>query len=477
MPTFSEIAITFTDGFEVNTATPRTYVQYINTLTGTSTLINETVVVSRTQAGEFEAAATAELQAQKYKDALDLDIVPSGDWDVSILGAVVTIKSTIENIQFTASRAGLPNEERFISVINNYTIPIDRTDGLLPARSNYYVSAPIADPLVLNQTVKIWVNSGAVAADPYALIPAFQFTQLRPSVDWDSFDLAVSQYARGFISPSLPTFTDGVVTSPINNNVLVSVSTRNNLQATDQPVLNQVVTTLGYSKYSEGAQRLYQRDILLSSTRGQVRDSDMLVIPVNTTLVPKSIILNSDAGNPLRTITTNIAVNASEAISYAVFDLASLDLTGMQYIVVNDTHRFNIIHECINPTETVYFLNRFGAFEGLTFFKERVDTLEVERFGAFKNNYVKGGAFDTKRHLYRSGESNGRESIRLSSGYVHELQNAAFEDLLLSDYVYLSSGVPLNVDTRTLEKKTRVVDKLINYDITFKVSADSVQVV
>ena len=82
MATFSEIDITFLDSFEVNTATNVLNIGYTNNQTGISFLINETIVTTRSQTGEFSVGTDAATQAQFYKDALDLDIVPSGDWEV-----------------------------------------------------------------------------------------------------------------------------------------------------------------------------------------------------------------------------------------------------------------------------------------------------------------------------------------------------------------------------------------------------------
>lgn len=475
MPTFSSISITFLEPFEppaviFNTITINTF----NSLTNLFSQIRERIVLIRTDAGTFSVGANATEQAQFYKDALDLDIVPSGNWEVTILGNTVTIASTLEEVSISAVLIGQPNNTRATVSIDNFTNEIPRSTGILPARSNYYINRLIADPLISRQTVKMWFNSGAFNDDYQQDAPDLEATQLRPSIDWSDFDFSISEYARTYLNPSLPTFTEGLVTSPSGNVITTSVSTRSNLDGLDQPILNQMITTLGYATYQQGAQPSYVRDILLSSTVNQVKRDSLIVVPVNTTLTAKSIVLSNEAGTPIALVNTPVSNQVSGAISYVVFSTEGLT---DQFVTVTGGYTFEIIDECINPTETVYFLNRYGVFEGLTFFKERVNSMEVERFGAFKNNYVNGGVFDTKRHLYRSGESNGRESFRLTSGYVSELQNNAFEDLLLSDYVFLASGQPLNVDTTNFEKKTRVVDKLISYEINFKLSEDKVQVV
>ncbi|AFM54705.1 hypothetical protein B617_gp44 [Nonlabens phage P12024S] len=474
MATFSEIDITFLDSFEVNTATNVLSIGYTDNQTGTSLLINETIVTTRSQSGEFSVGTDANTQAQNYKDALDLDIVPSGDWEVSISGATITVKSTLDFIQFRRAAAGAPNDTRITGVIRNYTIPIERTGGILPARSNYYINRDINDAAITQQTVKIWVESDQFNDDYAQATPNYTATQLRPSSNWNSFDFAVSQYARDFINPTLPDLSASLEPSEDGSVIAMSVSTRNNQQATDQPILNQVITTLGYSGYNLGAKPIYNRDILLCSTINQVKKGEKVVVPIFTLGGLSQVVLKGSDGTTIETVNVAATNFIKDAISYAIFSTDNID---DEYVTVNDQYRFELINECKYDTEVVYFLNRYGAFEGLTFFKTQKKTVQVERFGAFKNNYVEGGVYSNKRHLYRNGGVQGRETLQLSSGYVSEAQNAQFEDLLLSDYVFLSDNSPINVDTNSIEKKTRIVDKLISYDISFKRSSDLIQTV
>ena len=67
----------------------------------------------------------------------------------------------------------------------------------------------------------------------------------------------------------------------------------------------------------------------------------------------------------------------------------------------------------------------------------------------------------------------------LSSGYYPEFLNQQFEELLLSEYIWLStfkkgSGViiPVKVKTSSVAYKTSVNDRLIEYTIEFEEAFD-----
>ena len=75
-----------------------------------------------------------------------------------------------------------------------------------------------------------------------------------------------------------------------------------------------------------------------------------------------------------------------------------------------------------------------------------------------------------------------KQSHVLSSGYYPEFANEYFEQLLLSEYVWMerpsktnpSSNeiIPVNVKTSTMTFKTSVNDKLIEYNINFEEAFD-----
>ena len=141
MATFSEIDLTFLAAFDPTAATNKLNVLF--SINGVINSIQNFIVVTRSGAGQFSEGTDATTQAQFYKAALDLDIVPSASWEVVIVGAVVTIKSTNPLVLFESILVGAPNDARVTTVTRNISTPIADTAGLFLARSNFYLSQTI----------------------------------------------------------------------------------------------------------------------------------------------------------------------------------------------------------------------------------------------------------------------------------------------------------------------------------------------
>jgi len=121
-----------------------------------------------------------------------------------------------------------------------------------------------------------------------------------------------------------------------------------------------------------------------------------------------------------------------------------------------------------NPIDLV-FLNKEGQLQSITFFKEKITKLKVEREG-YESSF---GQPINGVHQYKDYNVNGRESFSMNSGFVKEDNNEVFTQLLLSRTVWeLKDGVyiPLNLGTSEIEYKSRFKDRLINYKIDFKYS-------
>jgi 3-phosphoglycerate kinase len=61
----------------------------------------------------------------------------------------------------------------------------------------------------------------------------------------------------------------------------------------------------------------------------------------------------------------------------------------------------------------------------------------------------------------------GKQSIKCNTGWVSEDYFELIQDLLLSEVVLLDN-VPVNVKTKSSEKKTHLNNRLINYEIDFE---------
>ena len=132
----------------------------------------------------------------------------------------------------------------------------------------------------------------------------------------------------------------------------------------------------------------------------------------------------------------------------------------------------------------ITFINKYGAQQDLFFFLKKTRSLARTNEG-YKSNtitYPSGGAtYSVQDAPNKVFNTQGKQSYTFSSGYYPEFANQFFEELLLSEYVWLdpstintgrTSTIPVKVKTSSMSYKTSVNDRLIEYTIEFEEAFD-----
>ena len=151
-----------------------------------------------------------------------------------------------------------------------------------------------------------------------------------------------------------------------------------------------------------------------------------------------------------------------EAATCMVSTINSIADTELQYI-------YKVVPVCEPKYSPVVcsFINRYGGWEFLTFFKARKDDINVK--GSNYNLLP-----DTLNYNYQRGQSksfnlNGKQTVKLNTGFVPENYSSSIQDLLLSETVLLD-GLPVELKTQSANLKTSLNDKNINYELDFEYS-------
>ena len=80
----------------------------------------------------------------------------------------------------------------------------------------------------------------------------------------------------------------------------------------------------------------------------------------------------------------------------------------------------------------------------------------------------------TTAHAKKTFNSNATESVSLNTGFVSELTNVYFEELMVSEYIWLTDSTntiyPVNLKDSSFTYKTGLNDRLINYTMNFEKS-------
>lgn len=120
----------------------------------------------------------------------------------------------------------------------------------------------------------------------------------------------------------------------------------------------------------------------------------------------------------------------------------------------------------------VIFYNKYGALQIMPFHKKSVKSLNANS-DSYKRNlmdFVSDPTYNKEKHQIRQFHVTGKESITMNTGYIDESFNDVMKQLMLSEQVFVYDGnevLPITLDTSSLQFKTSVNDKLINYTIDF----------
>jgi len=135
------------------------------------------------------------------------------------------------------------------------------------------------------------------------------------------------------------------------------------------------------------------------------------------------------------------------------------------------------IEECKYTPYKIIFRNKNGAKQDLWFFKASRLSMEIDRdeyksntISDYRNNIVSSHGNTT---FYTSA----KETMTINSGFVPEEFNETFRQLMLSEQVWIdyeSKVLPINISNNTIDYKTKLNNKLINYTIDIEFSFNKI---
>ncbi len=127
----------------------------------------------------------------------------------------------------------------------------------------------------------------------------------------------------------------------------------------------------------------------------------------------------------------------------------------------------------------VTFVNKFGSLQEMYFFFKQQETVNVSSEN-YKSNLVTNtdpATYDITRHQVSTYNVNAKETISLNTPFVADNFNLALEQLLLSEHIWLTKDgttYPIAPKTKSLQKKTSVNDRLVQYTMEFEYAFDKI---
>ncbi len=167
-------------------------------------------------------------------------------------------------------------------------------------------------------------------------------------------------------------------------------------------------------------------------------------------------------------------------MGYQSYGATDVEITGSPAGIKMNINRI----DCTKYGEghKITFVNKFGALQDIWFFLKSVNTTTTKKEQYQRNIISSTGTYSVNQHTKQDYNTVANTSITLSSGYYPEWANQWFEQLLLSEQVWLTRPkpfnpsqdevVPVNVKKNSMVQKTSLNDKLIDYTFDFNMSFD-----
>ncbi len=267
------------------------------------------------------------------------------------------------------------------------------------------------------------------------------------------FDIA--ELCRDYIEPSFTQATPNTPTTPPNSAATITISTQitkyDAADGTGNATVENPVGDVGYDgygKFSDGVSPTIESVTGTVSGTALQTNTDIYLPPSTASYIP---------------------VNYGDTY----FETSAAATDGTKYYVGSPLRTFTIHTVCDSKfgSSKIHFVNRFGAVQEMYFFHKSTENITTTSESYKRNifNYATTN-YSSTDHQMQKFNTNATKKITLNTPFVTEQFNEAIEELMLSEYVWLTQGSithPVTPSTKSLRFKTSVNDKLVQYTIEF----------
>jgi hypothetical protein len=285
----------------------------------------------------------------------------------------------------------------------------------------------------------------------------------------------ISNYIREYIVPIKPVTVSNHTIDENNNWAFCKVK-RYKLVGTTYTLLDTIdyVTVDGFTNYNDGKQTFINTNAIVLNNQSIV--SNYTGIPYVNVIAEQIAVYNFTANYYTKAnvlIETRILVSSgagSESFLFKVPLRSALSTDDYQSLILKyNTDIYNKVsirnEECKYAPVSCSFINRYGGWEFLTFFKQQTNSISVQ--GTNYKLMPSSINYNTSIGQEQRFNVNGKQTIKLNTGFVDENYSELITDLLLSEKVLLDNK-PVQLKTQGSDLKTVLKDRMINYEIDFE---------
>lgn len=344
-------------------------------------------------------------------------------------------------------------------------------EGRILARSPFFITA--TGTTLESATMDLYIWAGDITTDKPA---SAQYSILKTPLQSGDDDITfeISELIRDYFVKERDAYTTTVTN--FADVVWVDVE----MTVVDSTGVNSTTSSYAasdaYSYFDQGANAVIEQT---DFTTIVLTDEDIRV-PVQISIDDNNYIKFYDLDGVLRFDSGTIAdgTNSQGKISYITQAQSSWNMSradiGHTAGSINYTITFVQSEQCMQDATEVKFYDKDGAlsilwFQGLT--KESLNVNRKEYRSDLGSSNGSAWTYSTEEHQTQTYNVSANETLTLNTGFVPDSMNVLFKQLLLSEYVWVDDK-PAVITQSNLEYRTNKVQKLINYQMSFKYSND-----
>jgi hypothetical protein len=428
-----------------------------------------------------------------YKNAFNLDYNSASQYTVTwTLGAIDSGEGTVT---ITANYAGAVfsvTSNTTVAVVNIYNEvdapppPPDPTEP--PVETTPEVGVPViyAERIVLsrspfnfkltstvlfdNVTIDMYLYTGDRNVKP--ALPTYQFTKKVIQAGQTNISIEISKMLNDMVKDNYyDVASTGANTTALQETVWCYLDAKILMGVTElYRVQQQLLAVDGFGYHTELFNPVIQTNVLSSINEHLIyndskypiyfKTKNLTSIKINGTTVPFTF--NPDYSNQM--IAYVNATNYKTTLPTFIADFT--------YTTGVERHYFTVKTECRNPLINCIFKNKYGFWQTIAFNKLSKKSIDIED-ESYMPIISTFGEYDLKSHGNRTTNVTGKEKISVNTDFIPENQNQLFTELMLSEFIYLEENgqiLPVTLNKKSFEKKTKLNNKLIQYTMDFEYS-------
>ena len=349
-----------------------------------------------------------------------------------------------------------------------YTIPapieaITLPEQIVLSRSPYHFK--VSPSVTYDEiTAEVFIYRGHKVDDRPAT-SNYQLSKSVVQVGQPTISFDVHRLVNDFVKNKYTTIgISGAFTSSLLDSVWVYIDSKVRLAGVEQYQVNQTLLAIdGFGYHTELSNPLISNKILSSITNHIVYNSALYPLYFITEGL---ISITADA--------TDIPLSFNQ--DYSNQKIGYINASG--YSSITFEYDTDIVHTFTNKTECKYplinciFKNKFGVWQTIPFnrLSKKSQDFTNESYNGLISTY---GSYSLNQHEKQTFNVNGKEKVTVNTDFISEEYNALFTELMLSEFIYLEENgqvLPVNLLKNSFEKKTKLINKLIQYSMDFEYS-------